>query len=198
MKKKDGTKKNDLEKELKSLQKKAQVAFMKKWKRALPLDEMFFDRWDKAKFLKFGDKTSVYQHAFVYGDVKVGKNTWIGPFVILDGTGGLEIGDYCSISTGAQIYSHDTVKWAVSGGKHKYEYGKTKIGDCCCICPNVVIKKGVTIGDHSVAATGSFVNKDVPPRSIVAGAPAKIIGRVIVKDNGEVRFVYLGGRRRKK
>ena len=33
----------------------------------------------------------------IIGDVKVGKNTWIGPNVILDGSGGLEIGDYVCI-----------------------------------------------------------------------------------------------------
>jgi len=162
----------------------------KNWKRSLPLDEMLFDRWEKAKFLNFGKKTSIYQHSLIYGNVKVGKNTWIGPFTILDGTGGLEIGSYCSISTGVQIYTHDTVKWAVSGGKHKYEYGKTKIGDCCCLCPNVIIKKGVTIGNHSVIATNSFVNKNIPPYSIAAGNPAEIIGRVVIKKNGKVDFIY--------
>ena len=54
----------------------------------------------------------------VIGDVKVGSHTWIGPNVILDGSGGgLEIGDYCSIDAGAQIYTHDTVMWAISGGQ---------------------------------------------------------------------------------
>ena len=33
-----------------------------------------------------------YDSVLVIGDVQVGKNTWIGPFVVLDGSGGLEIG----------------------------------------------------------------------------------------------------------
>jgi acetyltransferase-like isoleucine patch superfamily enzyme len=41
-----------------------------------------------------------------------------------------------------------------------------------------------------VVATNSFVNKDIPPYSVAAGIPAKIIGRVVVKNNGEVKFVY--------
>jgi acetyltransferase-like isoleucine patch superfamily enzyme len=49
-------------------------------------------------------------------DVTVGKNCWIGPNVILDGSGGgLFIGDYVDISAGVHIYTHDTVKRAISG-----------------------------------------------------------------------------------
>ena len=182
--------KKNIKNELIELHNTLRKEMKKNWKRSLPLDEMLFDRWEKAKFLNFGKKTSIYQHSLIYGNVKVGKNTWIGPFTILDGSGGLEIGSYCSISTGVQIYTHDTVKWTVSGGKHKYEYEKTKIGNCCCLCPNVVVKKGIKVGDHSVIATNSFVNKNIPPYSIAAGNPAEIIGRVVIKKNGKVDFIY--------
>jgi acetyltransferase-like isoleucine patch superfamily enzyme len=81
-----------------------------RWKRDLPLEELLFDRWERAANLGFGDGTSIYHSSYVFGEVSVGRNTWIGPLVLLDGTGGLTIGDNCSISTGVQIYSHDTVK----------------------------------------------------------------------------------------
>ncbi len=41
--------------------------------------------------------------------------------------------------------------------------------------PGVIIAPGVTIGDESVIATGSVVTKDVPPRTLVAGVPAKVV-----------------------
>ena len=41
--------------------------------------------------------------------------------------------------------------------------------------PNVTIIPGVTIGDEAVVATGSVVTKDVPPRVLVAGVPAKVV-----------------------
>ena len=41
--------------------------------------------------------------------------------------------------------------------------------------PNVTIIPGVVIGDESVIATGSVVTKDVPPRTLVGGVPAKIL-----------------------
>jgi acetyltransferase-like isoleucine patch superfamily enzyme len=50
-----------------------------------------------------------------------------------------------------------------------------KIEDDCWIAANSVILAGVTIGKGSVIAAGSIVTKDVPPYSIVAGNPAKVI-----------------------
>ena len=41
--------------------------------------------------------------------------------------------------------------------------------------PAVIIAPGVTVGDESVIATGSVVTKDVPPRTMVAGVPAKVV-----------------------
>lgn len=146
--------------------------------RVLPFGDYINDRWEKAKFLGFGEGTSIYDNVLVLGDVKVSTNTWIGPNVILDGSGGLEIGSNCSISAGVQIYSHDSVAWAVSAGKESYEYAKTIIGDNCYIGPNVIIQKGVTIGNCSVIGANSFVNKNIPANSKAWGTPIGIKGKV--------------------
>ena len=90
--------------------------FLKQYNRSLPFADMLFDRWERAKLLGFGEGTSIYDSCVVLGNVKVGKNTWIGPNTLLDGSGELSIGDNCSISAGVQIYSHDSVKWAISVG----------------------------------------------------------------------------------
>jgi acetyltransferase-like isoleucine patch superfamily enzyme len=45
------------------------------------------------------------------------------------------------------------------------------------ICVRAVILPGVTIGENSIVSAGSVVDSDVPPRSIVAGNPAKILAR---------------------
>jgi acetyltransferase-like isoleucine patch superfamily enzyme len=166
-----------------------------KWNRDLPLEELLFDRWERAKQLGFGEGTSIYHSSYVYGDVKVGKHTWIGPFTILDGSGGLKIGDYCSISSGVQIYTHDTVKWALSGGKAEYEKAPVRLADCCYVGPQTVIAKGLTISEHSIIGACSFINSDIPPRSIVAGVPGQIIGKVIIGKSGEIRYEYLKERK---
>lgn len=180
-----------LENELKELHEKLRKKMMDKWNRSLPFEDELFDRWERAKFLGFGEGSSVYQSSHIFGDVGVGKNTWIGPFTILDGSGGLEIGDYCSVSSGVQIYTHDTVKWALSGGKMAYEYSPVKIGNFCCIGSLSLIEKGVTIGDHCLVGANSFVKGNIPPNSVVAGTPAKIVGKVEINEKGEVKLRYL-------
>ena len=75
----------------------------------------------------------------------------------------------------------------ISGLNHNYEdpdvpivqqnvYTKPIIiEDDCWIGANAVITAGVTIGKHAVVAAGSVVTKNVPPYSIAAGNPAKVI-----------------------
>lgn len=144
------------------------------FKRTLPFADYIVDRWEKARELGFGEGASIYDSVLVLGNVNVGNKTWIGPFVVLDGTGGLEIGSNCSISAGVQIYSHDTVKWATSGGEVPYEYAKTFIGNNCYIGPNTVIAKGVSIGDRCVIGANSLVLHDMPAGSKGYGSPCRI------------------------
>ena len=146
----------------------------KKFNRVLPFGDYFSDRQEKAKYLGFGDGATVYDNVVIIGDVTVSKNTWIGPNVILDGSGVLEIGSNCSISAGVQIYSHDSVKWAISGGKKPYVYEKTIIKDNCYIGPNVIISKGVTIGECTMIGANSFVKSNIAPNSVAYGNPAKV------------------------
>jgi len=147
----------------------------KKYNRVLPLSELIVDRDKKARLLNFGKGTTVYDSSCVYGEVTVGENTWIGPNTILDGTGVLKIGSYCSISTGVQIYTHSTDKWVISGGNLPYEYEPVIIEDNCYLGPNVVIEKGIKISKGTIVGANSFVNKSFPPNSKIAGNPAKLI-----------------------
>jgi acetyltransferase-like isoleucine patch superfamily enzyme len=160
-----------------------------RWNRSLPLDELLFDRWERARSLGFGEGASIYHSAYVYGDVRVGANTWIGPLTMLEGTGGLTIGANCSISTGVQIHTHDSVRWALSGGTAQIERAAVRIGDNTYIGSHSVIAKGVTIGDHVVIGACSFVNRDVAPYTIAAGVPARSIGQVVI-DGDAIRFAY--------
>ena len=160
-----------------------------RWNRSLPFEDELFDRWERARCLGFGEGSSIYQQSYVFGDVKVGRHTWIGPLTVLDGSGGIEIGDFCSISSGVHIYSHDSVKWALSGGKVPYERAPVKIGNCCYVGSDTVITKGVTIGDHCLVAACAFVNKNLPAFTIAAGVPCRLVGWVELVE-GDVRLNY--------
>ncbi len=174
----DDPRTGSLFRELTSLLSRLREDVNAKWSRTLPFGDYFVDRWQKAERLGFGKGTSIYDSSLVIGDVVVGENTWIGPQTVLDGSGGLEIGSWCSISTGVQIYSHDTVLWALSGGDAEAERAATKIGSRCYIGPNSVIAKGVTIGDGCLIGAGSLVLEDVPSGMRAFGMPAKLAGEV--------------------
>jgi acetyltransferase-like isoleucine patch superfamily enzyme len=163
---------SELLEELRALFAQQQLHVREHWERTLPFGDYIVDRWGKARELGFGEGASVYDSALIFGNVAVGRNTWIGPFTVLDGSGGLDIGEYCSISAGVQIYTHDTVNWALSGGLKSQEYSPVKIGDRCYIGPNVVISKGVTIGDGCVIGANSFVNQNIPAGMKAWGSPA--------------------------
>jgi acetyltransferase-like isoleucine patch superfamily enzyme len=145
----------------------------KKFKRHVSVNDLLSDRWDTAEFCGFGEGSSCYNNVLILGDVRVGKNTWIGPNVVLDGTAGLEIGDFCSISAGVQIYTHNTVNWSNSLGVAAPETAPTKIGNGVYIGPNSIVQMGVAIGDSSVIGAMSFVNHDVKSNDRVFGCPAR-------------------------
>ena len=151
---------------IKKIYQKKYKNIKKKFKRSSSFGDYFTDRYERAKNENFGEGTSVYDNVLIIGKVKVGKNTWIGPNCILDGSGGLEIGDNCSISAGVHTYSHDTVERSISLGKKKIiPKKKTIIGNGVYIGPNSVISKGIKISDQAIIGALSFVDKNIKKKS---------------------------------
>jgi acetyltransferase-like isoleucine patch superfamily enzyme len=175
--------------QLKDLYDHIDDAFIADLKRSVSFGDVFVDRWERACKLGFGERTNIYDSSLVIGDVKVGTDCWIGPYTILDGSGGLVIGNFCTISSGVQLYTHDNIKSTLSSGTLPVERKSSKIGNNCYIAPNALITKGVLIGNYCLIAANSFVNKSFPDYSIIAGVPAKQIGLVNFEgDNIEFEF----------
>jgi acetyltransferase-like isoleucine patch superfamily enzyme len=142
--------------------------------RHVSVGDLLSDRWEIARDYGFGEGSSCYDNVLILGDVKVGKHCWIGPNVILDGQGGLTIGDHCDISAGTQIYTHHTVARCVTGGVAAVEQAPVKIGSRVYIGPQCVIQMGVTIGDGVVVGAMSLVSRDIPNGARVWGIPATL------------------------
>lgn len=161
-----------------------------KYNRVLPAGDYIYDRWEKAKYLNFGEGTNIYDSSYVFGEPKIGKNVWIGPFTILDAASGkLEIGDHTSIAAGTYIYTHDTSKNYATEGNIEVLKGNVKIGNNtsigskCIICPNVII------GNNCIIGANSLINKSIPDFSVAFGIPAKVVGKVIVDgDNSRIEY----------
>jgi acetyltransferase-like isoleucine patch superfamily enzyme len=165
--------------DLRALHERLRSQTLAEYRRINPFTEDLFDWKERGRAWTKDDRgVTIYDSTSVTGEVEIGEETWVGPFCSLDGTGGLSIGHHCSISSGCELISHDTIRWALSGGTEDYEYARTRIGDCCFLGSRVVITKGVTVGDRCVIAAGAVVTEDVPELSIVAGVPARRIGTV--------------------
>ncbi len=141
--------------------------------RHVGVGDLLSDRWETARAYGFGEGTSCYDNVLILGDVTVGRHCWIGPNVVLDGSGGLSIGDHVDISAGAQLYSHSSVRRATSGGVAPLEQAPTRIGSRVYIGPQAVIEMGVSIGDGAVVGAFALVRDDVAPGARVWGIPAR-------------------------
>lgn len=176
--------------QLESLHSRLDSAFNKQYSRSLPIGDLLRDRWIRAQELGFGEGTNIYDSVLVLGNPKIGKHCWIGPFGILDGSGGLIIGDFTTLSAGVHIYSHDNLKATLLPGKYEIEKSPVIIGNNCYIAPQSIITRGVKLGDRCVVAANSMVNHSFESGSIIAGNPAKKIGNVVIID-AEIRFNYI-------
>lgn len=90
----------------------------------------------------------------------------------------VSIGRHVTISTGVTFITHDGGTW-VFRHQAKYKdvikYGRITVHDNCFIGYGSTILHGVTMGPNSVVAAHAVVTKDVPPNSVVAGVPARVI-----------------------
>jgi acetyltransferase-like isoleucine patch superfamily enzyme len=161
---------------LRALIEKLRQEKREKFNRHVSIGDLLTDRWQTARHYGFGEGTSCYDNVLILGNVQVGGHCWIGPNVVLDGQGGLTIGDYCDISAGVHIYTHHTVRRVLSAGVAPIELAPVRIGSRVYIGPQTIIQKGVVIGDDVVIGAMSLVNRDVPSGSTVWGIPARARG----------------------
>jgi acetyltransferase-like isoleucine patch superfamily enzyme len=116
--------------------------------------------------------------------VHIGSGTFLNLGVMVAALHLVEIGDHCMFANGCFITDADhrfddpgrPVTWQGFTTR-----GPTRIGDNVWCGANVVITTGVTIGERSVIGANSVVTADIPPFSVAAGAPARVI-RTITYD----------------
>ena len=112
------------------------------------------------------------------GDVVIGDHTRIGLHNTIIGP--VEIGNNVNLAQGITVTAlnhnfSDTNKRIDEQG---VSTNLVTIEDDVWVGANAVILPGVTIGEHCVVAAGAIVTKDVPPHSLVAGVPAKVIKKI--------------------
>jgi acetyltransferase-like isoleucine patch superfamily enzyme len=102
-------------------------------------------------------------------NLSFGDNVVIHRYVLLDDRGGIEIGNNVSISDYVNIYSHSHDVDDIQ----KVYAPTTRIGNGVRVTYHGTILAGTNVGDNSMIGTGALVTRDVKPRHIVVGIPAK-------------------------
>lgn len=109
--------------------------------------------------------------------IRIGDYSAVGAMSYLGGQGGIEIGDHVIMGPGVKIFSenHNTSDLEIPIRLQGESRLGVKINNDCWLGAGVIIVDGVTIGIGSIIAAGSVVTKDIPPFSIAAGVPARVI-----------------------
>ena len=144
-----------------------------------------------------GENVSLQDFINLYG-CRIGDNTKIGPFVEIQKNvtvgrnckiqshsflcEGVSIEDEAFIGHGVMFINDRFPRSATASGALQSEADwkviPTVIKKGASIGSNATILCGVTVGEGAIVGAGSVVTKDVPPRTIVAGNPARVIRKI--------------------
>lgn len=124
--------------------------------------------------------------------IKIGRNSLVGEYSVIRGQGGVTIGDRVYTSPFTQIIAVNHV--FDDPTRPFVDQGITAEGiiieDDVWLGAGAVITDGIRVGKGSVVAAGAVVTKDVPPHTVVAGVPARIIKEIDDKPTQSERTIY--------
>lgn len=113
------------------------------------------------------------------GSVTLGERSWLGPFCLVYGNGGVTIGRNVLVAghTSINTVSHSAERCDIPINDQPVLTGPVVIEDDCWIGLNAVILQGVTLGRGCIVGAGAVVTRSIPPWSIATGVPARVVGR---------------------
>ena len=147
--------------------------------------------------VEMGEGTKVWHFCHIQSGARIGKSCSLGQNVNV--ANNVIIGDECKIQNNVSLYEGVTLEDGVFCGpscvftndltprarfpKGRENYKKTLVKEGASIGANATIVCGHTVGKYAMVAAGAVVTKDVPDYALVAGIPAKVIGKVDEQGN---------------
>lgn len=113
------------------------------------------------------------------GQVTIGDRSWLGPFCLVYGNGGVSIGANVLVAAHTTIntVSHESARCDIPINDQPVITDPVIIEDDVWIGLNAVVLQGVTIGRGAIIGAGAVVNRSIPAWSIAVGVPARVVGR---------------------
>ena len=112
------------------------------------------------------------------GRVHIGARTYLGPYFSIQCIASVTIGPDCLFGNFVSIVDNDHERAAGELIRlQPLDGAAVTIGSDCWIGEKSIILRGVTIGDHAIVAAGALVRHDVEAYAIVAGVPARVVGK---------------------
>jgi acetyltransferase-like isoleucine patch superfamily enzyme len=126
--------------------------------------------------LKIGDWNVFHNDMLIMAEdtLTIGHNCWFGQNTILDGAGGLEIGNGVRVGMYSQVWTHIASGEQIEGCVF-YSKRKSIIKDNVWLVGSCVVGSGVVLGERSTILINSVVTKDTLPDKAYSGSPAKIM-----------------------
>ena len=143
--------------------------------------------------VNIGDNTKIWHFSHVQSGASIGSNCSLGQNVNIGNNvkigNGVKIQNNVSVYEGVElddfvfcgpsmVFTNIKLPRAEFPQRGSEFYLKTYIGKSVSIGANATIVCGITIGEYSLIGAGAVVTKNIPPYSLVAGNPGRIIGKV--------------------
>ena len=143
------------------------------------------------KPIETDENVLVMPGAVVCGDVTVGEGTafWFNSVCRAE-LQPIKIGKRCNIQDCAVIHNLCTLGDDVSVGHGAIVHGAT-VGDRVIVGMGAIVLDGAKIGDDRIIAAGAVVTRDIPPNSIAAGVPARVLRQIDERDRLHVWEKYV-------
>lgn len=138
-----------------------------------------------------GEGTKVWQFVVILEGARIGKNCNICAHTLVEGD--VIIGDNVTIKSGVQLWDGTRIESNVFIGpnatftndpyprskEYPPEFSGILIKQHSSIGANATLLPSITVGEYAMVGAGAVVTKDVPPRAVVAGNPAKVIRYIL-------------------